>query len=97
ISKNKISRNTPCKIVIIEDNVDTAMSLRDILRLEGHTVAMAHNGKTGIELAKTVNPDFIICDIGLPGVDGYTVAREIKQNNTTKNCILIALSGYAMP
>jgi PAS domain S-box-containing protein len=83
------------RILIIEDNVAAAHSMRMVLDELGHTVEMAHDGAAGINAAQRFRPDVVLCDIGLPGLDGYCVAREIRQKLTVDNCALIAISGYA--
>lgn len=82
------------KVVVVEDNQDAAASLRMILELCGFEVAVAHTGPQGIELAKTTQPDAVVCDIGLPGIDGYGVARTIRDDESLANTRLIALTGY---
>jgi two-component system CheB/CheR fusion protein len=87
----------PRRILVIEDNVDAADSLRDVLELAGHTVAVAYDGPEGINRAREFRPDVIFCDIGLPGADGYDVARTLRSDVLLTDTVLIALSGYAQP
>ena len=68
----------PLNILIIEDIEDSAWTLRDLLELEGHEVRIATDGGNGIELAIVVRPDVIVCDLGLPGIDGYEVAKRLR-------------------
>jgi signal transduction histidine kinase/ActR/RegA family two-component response regulator len=82
------------KILVIEDNVDAADSLRLALELEGHHVEVAHDGPRGIARASAVAPDVVLCDIGLPQMDGYTVARALREDPRTRGALLVALSGY---
>ena len=84
------------KILVIEDNVDSANTMRDVLRLHNHDVEVAYDGSSGMELASQFKPDIVICDIGLPGVDGYEVARLFRSKKEIKETVLVALSGYAM-
>ncbi len=84
------------RILIIEDNVDMAESLRMLLDMSGYPVARAYNGFTGVELAAEFRPDVVLCDIGLPGgMDGYAVAAALRLDPRTKSATLVALSGYA--
>lgn len=83
-----------CRILIIEDNRDTAESLEMILRLESHDVQTALNGPEGVEIAKTFCPQVILCDIGLPGMDGYQVARKIRETPELSSVYIIAMTGY---
>jgi PAS domain S-box-containing protein len=81
-------------ILVIEDNPDAAETLADLLRLFGHEVELAHSGPAGIEAAKRLHPDIVLCDIGLPGMDGYAVARHLRQDPATTSLRLVALTGY---
>jgi two-component system CheB/CheR fusion protein len=83
-------------VLIIEDNVDSADTLRELLQLHGHEVAVAYSGPEGLAKARDLRPDVVVCDIGLPGMDGCEVAREIRADATLKETYLIALSGYAL-
>jgi CheY-like chemotaxis protein len=82
------------RILVIEDSVDAAISTRMLLELQGHKVQIASGGLSGIEAARTFNPEVILLDIGLPGMDGYEVARRLRKLPETENVLLIALSGY---
>ncbi len=84
-------------MLIIEDNVDAADSLRDVLAFGEHEVEVAYNGPQGIAKAQEFRPDVVFCDIGLPIMDGYEVARAFRADDTLKGTFLVALSGYAMP
>lgn len=84
------------KILIIEDNRDFALMLQVLLQLMGgHEVYIADNGPRGIEIARRVYPDVVVCDIGLPVMDGYEVARALRSQPAARNALLIALTGYA--
>ncbi len=85
------------RVLVVEDNVDAAESLRVLLELCGHTVAVAHSGSEGVETARRFGPDLILCDIGLPEMDGYAVARTLRGDPTLRTTQLVALSGYAAP
>jgi len=83
------------KILLIEDNIDTAESLKMALEFLGLAVEIAFDGPQGIEAVRRFQPQLIICDIGLPSaMDGFAVARTIRADPTLKNIKLIALSGY---
>ncbi|MEP6769483.1 MAG: ATP-binding protein [Acidobacteriota bacterium] len=84
------------RILIIEDNVDMAESLRMLLVLAGFPVERAFSGATGVELAQQFRPEVVLCDIGLPGgMDGYAVAAKLRGDPATRSAFLVALSGYA--
>jgi len=83
------------QILIVEDNLDAADSMRMFLELAGHKVTVVHTGPEGVRTATVLGPAVVLCDIGLPGLDGYGVARELRQNPATAKTRLIAISGYA--
>jgi PAS domain S-box-containing protein len=82
------------RILVIEDNRDAADSLRLLLDLLGHEVKVAYTGPEGVRAASEWRPEVIISDIGLPGLDGYAVARAIRQNPALAGVKLIAVTGY---
>jgi two-component system CheB/CheR fusion protein len=84
------------RILIIEDNRDFAAMLKVLLQLAGgHDVYVADNGPKGIDLARRISPDVVVCDIGLPVMDGYEVARALRTQPATRDSLMIALTGYA--
>jgi CheY-like chemotaxis protein len=83
-----------CRILVVEDNRDAAETLRDVLELSGHQVTLAFSGPEGVAAARRVQPEVVLCDIGLPGFDGYAVAQALRQDQTTAAARLIALTGY---
>ena len=84
------------RVLIIEDNVDAADSLREVLELGAHEVAVAYSGAEGLTKAREFQPDVVLCDIGLPGMSGFDVARSFKAEEGLKSALLVALSGYTM-
>jgi signal transduction histidine kinase/ligand-binding sensor protein len=92
-------RTTACprRILVIEDNVDAAETLAEMLRMEGHEVAVVHDGRGGVERARASKPEIVLCDIGLPELDGYGVARALRSDATLATTLLVALTGYALP
>ncbi len=84
-------------VVVIEDNVDAGEILAEVLRIEGHEVHVAHDGRSGLDLARRLKPDVVLCDIGLPDLDGYAIARIIRRDEAIGSTRLVALSGYAQP
>jgi CheY-like chemotaxis protein len=82
------------RVLVVEDNRDSAQSLRDVLELSGYSVAVAFSGTAGVETARQFRPDVVLCDIGLPGLDGYGVAMALRQDPMTAAARLIAVSGY---
>jgi CheY-like chemotaxis protein/anti-sigma regulatory factor (Ser/Thr protein kinase) len=87
---------TPCppvNVLLIEDNDDARQSLRAYLEYEGHRVAEAADGTSGLDRDETMRPDIVLIDIGLPGLDGYEVARRIRARRGP-DPILVAITGY---
>jgi signal transduction histidine kinase/ActR/RegA family two-component response regulator len=82
------------RILVVEDNEDAREMLRTMLVLQGHEVHEAADGRTGIELARALNPDTAIIDVGLPEVDGYQVAGTLRTRPDGHPIRLIALTGY---
>ncbi|MBD2727043.1 response regulator [Nostoc sp. FACHB-892] len=82
------------KILVIEDNEDSAVTLKAVLEYFGHEVSIANNGISGVETAREFEPHVIICDIGLPEMDGFAVAQELSKDPKFTRSILIALTGY---
>ncbi len=85
----------PLKILLIDDNRDLAETTCSLLTLYGYNVKAAYNGRSGIQAAKEFQPHVILCDIGLPDIDGYEVARLITSCGALENAFLVSLSGYA--
>ena len=85
------------RILIVEDDGDTAESMARLLRLFGYDVAVAREGHEAIDMAMRQRPDFVLLDLGLPGMDGYQVARNLKQQASCKDTVIIALTGYGLP
>jgi len=85
------------RVLVIEDNKDVADTLKLLLVEEGHEVLVAQNGTEGLDRAKEFKPDLLLCDIGLPGMDGYEVARSFRTDADLKNVYLVSLTGYARP
>ena len=86
--------STRLRILVIEDNQDSRHMLRATLAMEGHEVRDAASGPEGIQAAAEMNPDVVVLDIGLPGLDGYQVARRLRALPGGGEFVLIALSGY---
>jgi len=83
-------------ILIVEDNADAREALRMLLELDGHVVEAAAEGMEAIEIARAKDPDIALVDIGLPGIDGYEVARRVRARDPRRP-LLIALTGYGQP
>lgn len=99
LSANGSTQSLPApahhRILLVDDNVDGANTLAKLLEMSGHEVQVAYDGPTGIQAAKTFSPDIVLLDIGLPGMDGYEVARRLREQPDLNQVPLIAVSGYA--
>ena len=82
------------RVLVVEDNVDGADSLSMLLRLYGHDVDIARTGPTALEMAAAKRPDVVLLDIGLPGMDGYQVAKRLRERPEFKDTMICALTGY---
>lgn len=82
------------RLLIVDDNQDAANSLAMLLKLQGHEVRVAHNGPAALEITKGYTPDVVFLDIGMPGMDGYEVARRMRQQPGLENVVLAALTGW---
>jgi signal transduction histidine kinase len=84
----------PLHVLIVEDNADSADILKTLLEHHGYRVSVAYSGPAGVSAAKSGRPDVVLCDIGLPGMDGYAVADALRQSPETVSARLIAVTGY---
>jgi PAS domain S-box-containing protein len=81
-------------ILVVDDNVDAAASLAMLLRMAGHRVEVANDGRSALRLAAAVRPEVVLLDLGMPGMDGYEVASRLRQNPANEGMVLLAVSGY---
>ena len=87
----------PLRILIVDDNADAADGLAMILEMEGDQVRVAYNGEAALEAAAEFRPEAVVLDIGMPGIDGYEVARRLKESPETRDALLIAMTGWGQP
>ena len=85
---------TVCRILVVDDNQDAAQSVTTFLELEGHVARSAADGIAALEAAAAFTPDVVVLDIGLPLLNGYEVARRLRQLPATRGALLLALTGY---
>lgn len=85
---------TSFRVLVVDDNVDAAESLAALLEIEGHDVRIAHDGDAALQVAGEFRPRVVFLDIGMPGKDGYQVAREMRARPTTREATLVALTGW---
>ena len=88
------SFRAPYRILVVDDNKDAAESLRLLLQILGGDVRTAHDGLEALELAERFRPHAIVLDIGLPKLDGYGAARQIRAQDWGKGMVLVAVSGW---
>jgi CheY-like chemotaxis protein len=88
------SNGPPRRILVVDDNADAAESMGLLLRIAGHDVRIAHDGVAGLAAAQESLPDVVLLDIGLPGIDGYEVARRMRAQPGSEKVLLVALTGY---
>jgi signal transduction histidine kinase/CheY-like chemotaxis protein len=93
-SSQKARSGPKCRILVVDDNRDTADSLAMVLRLMGHEIQTAHNGVEAVQAAASFRPDVAFLDIGMPKMNGYEVARHIREQPWGTTIVLIALTGW---
>lgn len=81
-------------VLVVEDNVDAGDSLSMLLRLNGHNVRVARTGTSALQMCATARPDIVLLDIGLPGMDGYQVAKRLRERRDFQHVMICALTGF---
>jgi two-component system CheB/CheR fusion protein len=84
----------PLRILVVDDNRDSADSLGLLLSIDGHTVRTAYDGASALDIARSFRPDVALQDVAMPGMDGYQVASKLRQFPETRDATLIALTGF---
>lgn len=90
---SSLTRLEPCRIVVVDDNVDAAETLEELLTDAGHKVKVVYDGLSALEAVRSFQPDTVLLDIGLPKLDGYEVARQLR-NEHGRKLLLVAVTGY---
>jgi PAS domain S-box-containing protein len=83
------------RVLVVDDNADAAESLAELARMYGHAAEVAYDGPTAIAKATAMVPDLVLCDVGLPGMNGYDVARALRSDPRLRATRLVAVTGYA--
>ncbi|HVL58520.1 MAG TPA: response regulator [Burkholderiaceae bacterium] len=86
--------DAPLKILVVDDNVDSAQSMALLLQLEGHEVECAHDGAQALQRAGQIHPQVVLLDLELPQMNGYEVARALRAADGGERLLLIAISGF---
>jgi len=82
------------RLLVVDDNRDAAESLTMLLRMDGHTVCTAYDGPEALACAKAAPPDAVLLALGMPGMDGYELARRLEAEPWVRDAVLIAVTGY---
>jgi PAS domain S-box-containing protein len=90
----RAAAKTNRRVLVVDDHIDTAQSLARLLRARGHDVQIVHDGDSAISAAKEFGPDVVLLDLGLPGMDGYEVAQQLRADAELSQPTIIAISGY---
>jgi len=90
-----VTGRDPLRILVVDDNVDAAEVISLLLRHSGHQVSMAHTGASALEEVRLFHPDVVLLDLGLPGMSGYDVARQIRASTSDGQPMLVAVSGFS--
>jgi PAS domain S-box-containing protein len=85
------------RILVVDDNINAADSLATLLELAGHEVRVAYEGEAALLVAEAFKPQVVLLDIGMPGMDGYEVGRQLRQKPQTRSALLIAITGWGGP
>lgn len=87
-------RSSGLRLLVVDDNADTAESLALLLRFDGHEVVTAHSGDGALEAVEVFSPHIALLDIGMPGMSGYEVAERIRARSAGNRIVLVALTGW---
>ena len=87
----------PRRVLVVDDNRDAADLLNELLTGLGHEVKVAYDGHAALDLAEAMKPDLVLLDIGLPGIDGYEIARRLRRDPVLHEVEIVAVTGYGQP
>lgn len=90
----RVKAQNPCRVLVVDDNVDAAKSLAMLLKFQGHQIQVAYDGPMALKTADEFRPEVVLLDIGLPRLDGYQVARQMREQPWGSSIMIIALTGY---
>ncbi|HWE37330.1 MAG TPA: ATP-binding protein [Isosphaeraceae bacterium] len=92
--RGELPKGRGSRILVVDDNVDTARGMVRLLKLLGNDATAVHDGRAALEAARTFRPEFVLLDIGLPILDGYEVAAALREDELHRDTVIIAVSGY---
>jgi DNA-binding response OmpR family regulator len=95
--QDELKQERPARVLVVDDNRDVADSLAVFLRLQGYQVDIAYDGPAALKQAELFPPDAVALDIGLPGMDGYEVARRLRKLRGLGSVLIVAVTGYGRP
>ena len=84
----------PVRILVVDDNVDAADGLKMVLELDGEEARVAYDGQSALATAREFRPQIALLDVGMPGMDGYEIARRLRSAPETRGAILVAVTGW---
>ena len=91
----EVTRSEPIRVLVVDDLKDTADSLGRLLKVLGFDTRIAYSGREALELVRSYLPDCVLSDVGMPGIDGYQLASLIRQDESLKRMLLVAITAYA--
>ncbi|AME26891.1 hypothetical protein AXG89_29505 (plasmid) [Burkholderia sp. PAMC 26561] len=94
VTESSIKSSTALRILVVDDNVDTAESTAMLVGMLGHTVRTKHDGNSALRAASEFRPNVLLLNIGLPGLNGYEVASRIREQSSLDHTVLVAITGY---
>ncbi len=97
MSAQSLTADRPCRVLVVEDSADVREMMRELIGMWGHEVVTSPDGPDGVTQALESRPDIALVDIGLPGIDGYEVARRIRKDARGARLFLVAVTGYGAP
>lgn len=96
-NQSPVERRATRRVLVVEDNLDAVHSLAFLLKDEGHVVEFAINGYVALDLARKFRPDIVLLDLGLPGLDGFEVCRQLKSDPELQNIRVVAVTALSSP
>ena len=93
-SRVPVVQGDGARVLVVDDDPDQAVGLAHVLELVGYTAKTAHDGPSSLEAARSFQPTAIVLDVGIPGMDGYEVARQLRKEHSGKHILLIAVTGH---